>query len=185
MYTAFILVLLLIVLVILCLINVLLVAYFTLFERLILASTQLRKGPNFVGVLGLAQPLADALKLLVKELVLPKRSNMFLFVVVPFVMLSLSLCLWGLFPLSENVFIILPNLTLLFPVLLSSLNALLIILIGWSSNSKYAFQGAMRCISQIVSYELPFTILLLSLVISYGSLEILSVIRYQEYSWGI
>lgn len=184
MYTINIVIFFICILLILCFLGIFLVAYFTLQERVFLAAMQLRKGPNYVGFLGIAQPFADAIKLILKENIIPKRVNFIIFVLAPLFMLGISLCIWSVFPLSYNIFIFLPKYAFLFPILLSSLNALLVILIGWSSNSKYAFQGSMRSISQIVSYELSFTTILLSIVLVYSSLEILSIIRCQTNVWG-
>jgi NADH:ubiquinone oxidoreductase subunit H len=185
MYFNFNVLIFVLILIILCFLGIFLVAYFTLQERIFLAAIQLRKGPNYVGFLGIAQPFADAIKLLLKEVIVPKKSNLIIFILAPLFMLGISLCIWSIFPITQNTFILLPKYTFLFPVLLSSLNALLVILIGWSSNSKYAFQGSIRSISQIVSYELSFTTILLSIILMYSSLEILSIIRCQINSWGI
>jgi NADH-quinone oxidoreductase subunit H len=167
-----------------CVLNILIVAYFTLQERIVLASTQLRKGPNVVGFLGIAQPLADAFKLLLKEIIWPYKVNKFLFVLAPFFMLLLSLCLWNIFFLVPFTFINIPPFSLLFPLLFSSLNVLLVIFIGWSANSKYTLQGALRCISQLVSYELVFSLVFLTLVLGYNTLEIINIINQQKYTWG-
>jgi len=167
-----------------CIINILIVAYFTLQERIVLASTQLRKGPNVVGLLGIAQPLADAFKLLMKEIIWPYKVNKFLFILSPFFMLLLSLCLWNIFFLIPSKFINIPPFSLLFPLLFSSLNVLLVIFIGWSANSKYTLQGALRCISQLVSYELVLSLVFLTLILSYNTLEIINIINQQKYSWG-
>ena len=185
MYYNFIIIFFTIILLILCFLGIFFVAYFTLQERVFLAAIQLRKGPNYVGFLGIAQPFADAIKLILKEVIIPKRANFIIFMLSPLFMLGISLCIWSLFPLSFNSFILLPKFAFLFPILLSSLNALLVILIGWSSNSKYAFQGSMRSISQIVSYELSFTTVLLSIILVYNSLEVLSIVRCQINVWGI
>lgn len=174
-----------IILVIICLINILIVAYFTLYERIILASIQLRKGPNKIGFLGIGQPIADAFKLLLKEIIWPYKANKILFILSPFCMLLLSLCLWNLFIIFPKSFINIPPFTLLFPLIFSSLNVLLVIIIGWSANSKYTLQGALRCISQLVSYELVLSLSFLTIVLSYHTLEILDIIKQQQYSWGI
>lgn len=171
--------------IILSLSSIIFVALFTLLERLILASTQIRKGPNLVGFLGLAQPFADAIKLLFKELLIPKKSNTLIFIIGPAIMLYISLISWFMLPLSFTAFIMLPDLMFLYIFVFSSINAITVILIGWSSNSKYAFQGAMRSISQMISYELPFSLILLNMILIYGSLEITTVITAQMYSWGI
>lgn len=169
---------------IICLINILIVAYFTLQERIVLASIQIRKGPNSVGFLGIGQPLADAFKLLMKEIIWPYKVNKFLFILTPLLMLLLSLCLWNIFFFHPFKFINIPPFTLLFPLLFSSLNILFVILIGWSANSKYTLQGALRCISQLVSYELVFSLVFLTLILSYHSLEVIYIIIQQKNFWG-
>lgn len=100
----------------------------------------------------------------------------------PFFMLVISLGLWNMFMMSPFTFINVPPFSLLFPLLFASLNILLVILIGWAANSKYTLQGALRCVSQLVSYELVLSLAFLTLILSYNSLEILTVVIQQKYA---
>merc|ERR1712228_653467 len=117
------------------------VAYFTLAERKIMASIQRRKGPNVIGFLGLLQPLADGLKLLVKETIIPSNSNFILFILSPIIAFSLSLINWAVIPFTEHCVLSDLNIGILYILTISSLNVYSIILAGWSSNSKYSFLG--------------------------------------------
>ncbi len=127
-------------------------AYFTLLERKIIASIQRRKGPSVVGFFGIMQPLADGLKLFLKETIIPGSSNKIIFYLSPVVMLSVSFVAWMIVPLSYNVIIVDFNLCILLLLAVSSLGVYGIIFSGWSSNSKYAFLGSLRSAAQMVSY---------------------------------
>jgi NADH-quinone oxidoreductase subunit H len=169
----------------LCLIVPLLisVAYFTLAERKIISAIQRRKGPNVVGYQGLLQPLADGLKLFVKESIFPSNANKFLFVLAPLLTFLLSLLGWAVIPLGEDLVISDINLGILYLFVISSLAVYGIILSGWASNSKYAFLGALRSAAQMVSYEISIGFVLVSVILSVGSFNLTAIIEAQRSVW--
>mgnify|MGYP001950549646 CR=1 FL=1 len=140
------------------------VAYFTLIERQILAGIQRRQGPNIVGFYGLLQPLADGLKLLLKETVLPKSSNMIIFILAPVFTFALSLIGWAVIPFGNGFALSDINIGLLYVFAVSSLAVHAIIMAGWSSNSKYAFLGALRSAAQMISYEISMGTTIVSVI---------------------
>jgi NADH-quinone oxidoreductase subunit H len=157
------------------------VAYLTLAERKIMGSMQQRKGPNVIGFLGLLQPLADGLKLLLKETVIPTNSHTFSFVFAPILTLFLSLLGWCVIPFSFNAYFVDVDLGLLFLFAISSLGVYGIILSGWASNSRYAFFGALRSAAQMVSYEVSIGLILIGVLVCVGSLNFIEVIKFQEF----
>jgi len=159
------------------------VAYFTLAERKIMGSIQRRKGPNVIGFLGLLQPLADGLKLLVKETIIPSNSNLFLFILAPILAFSLSLLNWAVIPFSESCVLSDLNVGILYLLSISSLNVYSIILAGWSSNSKYSFLGAVRSTSQMISYEVSIGFILLNVVLCSNSFNLTNIVLSQNKCW--
>lgn len=156
------------------------VAYFTHAERKILGATQRRRGPNVIGVYGLLQPLSDGLKLMTKEPVLPSSSDKIIFIIAPILTFLTSLISWVVIPFSKNSFLTEINLSSLYLLACSALGIYGILASGWSSNSKYAFLGAMRSAAQMVSYELPIGLVLGCLVIITGSFNLNQIIFFQE-----
>lgn len=159
------------------------VAYFTLAERKIMGAIHKRRGPNVIGVYGLLQPLADGLKLLVKETVLPSSANKLLFIFSPMLTFVVSLMGWGVVPFDKYAVLAEMNIGVLFLYAMSSLGVYGIIMSGWSSNSKYAFLGALRSTAQMVSYEVSLGFIMLILILACGSFDLEEIIYYQQEIW--
>jgi NADH-quinone oxidoreductase subunit H len=159
------------------------VAYFTLAERKILGAIQRRRGPNVVGVYGLLQPLSDGFKLLVKETVIPSNANRILFILSPIFTFFLSLVGWAVIPYDQFSIFVEMNISILYLFAISSLGVYGIIMSGWSSNSKYAFLGALRSTAQMVSYEVSIGFIMITVVICCGSFNLQHIIDCQRNVW--
>ncbi len=158
---------------------ILTVAFTTYFERKVIGSMQGRIGPNRVGPLGLLQPFADVIKLLIKEVVIPQKSNRFLFVIAPLLSIIPALATWAVIPLSDGFVIADINAGLLYVLALTSVGVYGVILAGWATNSKYAFLGAMRSAAQIVAYEIAMGFALVGVLMAAGSLNLGDITRAQ------
>lgn len=161
------------------------VAYFTLAERKLMGIIQRRRGPNVIGYLGLLQPLADGLKLFVKETILPSSSNLFLFIIAPIITFLLSLMGWAVMPFSETIVLSDINLGILYLFSISSLSVYGILLAGWSSNSKYPFLGAIRSTAQMISYEVSIGFVIVNTCLCTGSFNLSKVVLAQSNVWFI
>jgi len=159
------------------------VAYLTYAERKVLAAMQLRKGPNVVGPFGLWQPFADALKMLMKETVIPSGANRFLFLIAPMLTFSLAMLAWAVIPTNEGWAIADINVGILYLFAISSLGVYGIIIAGWASNSKYAFLGALRSAAQMVSYEVSMGFVLVCVLLCAGSLNLTKIVESQNHYW--
>lgn len=161
------------------------VAYFTIAERKIMGAIQRRRGPNVVGFIGLLQPLADGLKLFAKETILPTNANTAIFLIAPSLAFILSLMGWAVIPLAKGVVISDINLGLLYLLAVSSLNVYGILFAGWSSNSKYAYLGALRSAAQMISYEISIGFTILNVVVCAGSFNLSTIVLAQHKIWFI
>jgi NADH-quinone oxidoreductase subunit H len=159
---------------------ILIVAFSTYFERKVIGSMQARVGPNRVGPLGLGQPFADVIKLLIKEVVVPSQSSNFLFVIAPLLSLIPALATWAVIPLNNWYVIADINAGLLYVLALTSVGVYGVILAGWATNSKYALLGAMRSAAQIVAYEIAMGFALVGVLMASGSLNLGEIVRAQE-----
>ena len=159
------------------------VAYMTYAERKVIAAIQLRKGPNVVGPLGLLQPVADGLKLLFKETILPVGANRVVFLLAPMLTFILSLIAWAVIPFDEGWVLADINVGILYLFAISSLGVYGIIMAGWASNSKYAFLGALRSAAQMVSYEVAIGFIIISVLLCVGSLNLSEIVKAQEGLW--
>ncbi|WP_158803612.1 MULTISPECIES: NADH-quinone oxidoreductase subunit NuoH [unclassified Acidisoma] len=160
-----------------------LVAYATYAERKALAAIQLRKGPNVVGPFGLWQPFADAIKMVMKETIIPTGANRALFIMAPMITFGLAMTAWAVVPTGNHLAVADINVGILYLFAISSLGVYGIIIAGWASNSKYAFLGALRSAAQMVSYEVSIGFVMVSVLLCVGSLNLNDIVLAQNGLW--
>ncbi len=161
------------------------IAYLTYFERKVIGAMQLRKGPNVVGPFGLLQPIADGIKLLTKETIFPDNSSKFLFILSPVLTFALALLAWAVIPVDYKIVLSDINVGLMYIFAISSLGIYGIIVAGWSSNSRYAFLGSLRSAAQMISYEVSIGLIIISVLLSSGSLNLTDIVMSQKNLWYI
>ncbi|HAT48934.1 MAG: NADH-quinone oxidoreductase subunit NuoH [Nitrospirae bacterium] len=161
------------------------VTYITLAERKVIGAMQVRPGPNRVGFFGVLQPLADAVKLIFKETILPEKADKSLFLLAPLLTLVPALLSWAVVPFSPELILADVNVGILYILAISSLGAYGIIISGWASNSRYAFLGSMRSVAQMVSYEVSMGFTLIPVILITGSLSLVDVVEHQKDWWNI
>ncbi len=159
------------------------VAYLTYAERKVMAAMQMRKGPNVVGPFGLLQPFADALKMLMKETIVPTGANKVLFILAPMLTFMLAMVAWAVIPVNDGWAIADINVGILYLFAISSLGVYGVIIAGWASNSKYAFLGALRSAAQMVSYEVSMGFVIVTVLLCVGSLNLTDIVRAQQTVW--
>ncbi|MCH8926212.1 MAG: NADH-quinone oxidoreductase subunit NuoH [Proteobacteria bacterium] len=159
------------------------VAYLTYAERKVIAAMQLRKGPNVVGPFGLLQPIADGIKLLFKETILPAGANRVVFMAAPMLTFILALIGWAVIPFDEGWVLADINVGILYLFAISSLGVYGVIMAGWASNSKYAFLGALRSAAQMVSYEISMGFVIVTVLLCVGSLNLTDIVLAQKDLW--
>ncbi len=156
------------------------VAYYTLAERKVIAYMHVRVGPNRVGPKGLLQPIADAVKLMFKEMIIPTNADRYLFIIAPILALVPALGAWAVIPFTENLILTDINASLLYVLALTSMGVYGVVVAGWASNSKYAFLGAMRSAAQIVAYEIAMGFALVGVLMAAGSLNLREIVMAQQ-----
>jgi NADH-quinone oxidoreductase subunit H len=161
------------------------VAMMTLAERKIMAAIQLRKGPNVVGPFGLFQPFADAIKMIMKETIVPTGANRVLFLMAPMLTFALAMIAWAVIPVADGWAIANINVGILYLFAVSSLGVYGIIIAGWASNSKYPFLGALRSAAQMVSYEVSMGFVIVTVLLCVGSLNLNAIVKAQETIWFV
>jgi NADH-quinone oxidoreductase subunit H len=161
------------------------IAYLTYAERKVIAAMQLRQGPMVVGPMGLLQPIADGLKLLHKETVVPSGSNKVVFIMAPVITFVLALIGWAVIPFGESLVLADINVGVLYLFAISSLGVYGVIMAGWASNSRYAFLGALRSAAQMVSYEIAIGLIIINVLITAGSLNLSDIVRAQADLWYV
>ncbi|MBW6397592.1 NADH-quinone oxidoreductase subunit NuoH [Roseomonas sp. HJA6] len=159
------------------------VAYLTYAERKVMAAMQMRKGPNVVGPFGLLQPFADAIKMLMKETIVPTGANKVLFILAPMLTFTLAMLAWAVIPVNDGWAIADINVGILYLFAISSLGVYGVIIAGWASNSKYAFLGALRSAAQMVSYEVSMGFVIVTVILCVGSQNLSDIVRAQQTVW--
>ena len=164
----------------------LLSAYFILYaDRKIWAAVQMRRGPNVVGVFGLLQSLADMLKLVLKEIVIPAGADRAVFMLAPLVSFTLAMVAWAVIPFNDTWVLSDINVAILFVFAVSSLEVYGVIMGGWASNSKYPFLGSLRSAAQMISYEVSLGLIIIGVIITTGSMNFGEIVRAQDGNWGL
>ena len=161
------------------------IAYLTYFERKVIGAIQLRKGPNVVGPFGLFQPIADGIKLLTKETIFPENSNKLIFIFSPILTFTLALIGWAVIPIDYKIVLADINVGVMYIFAVSSLGVYGIIMAGWASNSRYAFLGALRSAAQMISYEVSIGLIIISVLITSGSLNLTETVMKQQNMWYV
>lgn len=156
------------------------VAYLMYAERKILGYIQCRVGPNRVGPLGLLQPIADGIKLLMKEVIVPVNANKYMFVIAPMITMSASMAAWAVVPFGDGLVLANVNAGVLYLLAMTSLGVYGVIIAGWASNSKYAFIGALRSAAQTISYEIAMGFALVGVLLAAGSLNFTEIVEAQK-----
>ena len=161
------------------------VAMIVWLDRRVWALVQKRRGPNVVGPFGLLQSLADALKYMFKEIIIPASSNKVIFIIAPIITMTLALVAWAVIPFGENLVLADINVGILYLFAVSSLGVYGIIMGGWASNSKYPFLGAIRSAAQMVSYEVSIGVIIINVLLCVGSLNLNDIVLAQQNMWFI